>query len=147
MLCYVLKEWRRMHICTRDDNSIRNNISTQSIVFFRNSILLLPVLSSYTYIGYILYISIYNTHEQQWMYNNNIFVRHRSFVDRNRRTEIFLSVCLCENKEPTRFFPYSFLALCYRCGIGAILNFYCRNPLAIPIHSRCFFARNIRNIL
>lgn len=56
-------------------------------------------------------------YKQQWPYkNNNIFVRHQSYVDRNRRTEIFLTVCLCENKEPTRFS----LLVFWPSAIGAV---------------------------
>lgn len=61
--------------------------------------------------------------------------------------KIFLSVRLCENKEPTRISLLFFGPLLYRYtyGIGTILNFYCRNPLAIPIHC-VVFLHEIRNI-
>lgn len=95
-----------------DNNSIRNNI--HEVLYFSKFHFVISIFYSGTYVLYIMCVYIY---KQQWLYkNNNIFVRHQSYVDRNRRIEIFLTVCLCENKEPTRFS----LLVFWPSAIGAV---------------------------
>lgn len=111
---------------------------------------------------YSCFISVYEYRINGCMeynnHNNNIFIRHWSFVDRNRRIEIFFKTLAFVKIKKNRLlvFPSFFffilalsviLLLLYVHGIGAILDFYCRNPLAIPIHSRCFFFHGIHIII
>lgn len=109
---------------------------------------------------YSCFISVYEYRINGCMeynnHNNNIFIRHWSFVDRNRRTEIFFKtlafVKIKKNRLlvfPSFFFyfgPIGYIIIIirarYRCDIGFLLPESISDPYSFALF---FFSRNTYN--